>query len=434
MNEQSIYEKYSSELKEALNLFLKEKNDNNVDSEKKKDNISKLADIINKCQYAIVEDLKGDTAKNLFLQVINANNKLPKRDKSEIWASYKEQTNITDSLFDAMKKEGLILSYYEKPIQYGINPTDKGLNKIMERIVGDKTLAMIRPMLGAIHIVGDSAIGTDAHKLLHIKGQRYGDFEDGTYKTLEQLKEEYNSLLKLKDFKMTFDEFAKMNGQIEGKYPNYIGVLPNESYNTVDINLPLIYSLLKNLMANSLLNLVTFQFIMNVFDNENNKVQIGLNAELFTDVLKSLLQVGMKDAQMCFESQNRAIVITEKGLTWEGYTKESILTKKSFGLAMPILIYNVGSDVPFININKDGGVELMMGKNKSNITKSDVFNVKEKKSKPVVKTTSKPTSESKNYLKDKIEAFELLLEIETDKKQIEYLKDKIEAFQIMNDL
>jgi hypothetical protein len=75
-----------------------------------------------------------------------------------------------------------------------------------------------------------------------------------------------------------------------------------------------------------------------------------------------------------------------------------------------------------------------MGKNKSNITKSDVFNVKEKKSKPVVKTTSKTTSESKNYLKDKIEAFELLLEIETDKKQIEYLKDKIEAFEIMNDL
>ena len=436
MNEQSIYEKYSSELKEALNLFLKEKNDNNISSEKKKDNISKLSDIINKSQYAIEEDLTGEREKNLFLQVIHANIQLPKRDKTEIWSCYKDRTNIDEPIFDLFKKDGLILSYYEKPLNYGINPYDTGLNKIMEHIVGDKSLRDLRPLLGGIHINGDSAIGTDAHKLLHIKGKRYGTFEDGTYKTLAQLKDDYNSFQKIEPNKYTFNEYVNKFDKIEGKYPNYISVIPNEPYNTINIHIPTIYSLLKNLISLNLLNLVTFMFRMNVLDSENNRVEIGLNAELFTDVLKSLLQVGMKDAQLCFENSNRAVLITKQGLNWEAYTKDSVLTKESFGLAMPIFLHNVGTDVPVVSLDKEGGVELVLGKNKSNISKSDMFNLKGKtKSEPVVKKTiSKPTSESKNYLKDKIEAFELLLEIETDKKQIEYLKDKIEAFQIMNDL
>jgi hypothetical protein len=436
MNEQSIYEKYTSELKEALNLFLKEKNDNNVDSEKKKDNISKLVDRIYKSQYAVEEDLAGEREKNLFLQVIHANNQLPKRDRTEIWACYKDRTNIDEPIFDLMKKDGLIMSYYEKPLQYGINPMDKGLNKIMENIVADKSLRDLRPLMGGIHINENSAIGTDAHKLVHINGKRYGSFKDGTYKTIEQLKDDYNSFQKIEPNKYTFNEYEKEFNEIEGIYPKYMSVIPNEPYNTINFNIPIVYSLLKNLIANNFMNLVTFMFRMNVLDSENNKVEIGLNAELFSDVLKSLLQVGMKDAQLCFDSPNKAMLITKQGLNWEAYTKDSVLKNESFGLAMPIFLHNVGTDVPVVSLDKEGGVELVLGKNKSNITKSDMFNLKGKtKSEPIVKkNTSKPTSESQNYLKDKIEAFELLLEIETDKKQIEYLKDKIEAFQIMNDL
>ena len=50
------------------------------------------------------------------------------------------------------------------------------------------------------------------------------------------------------------------------------------------------------------------------------------------------------------------------------------------------------------------------------------------------KKEEKSVSSEANYLEDKIDAFNLLLEIEDDKSEISYLKDKVEAFELLLEL
>jgi hypothetical protein len=119
-------------------------------------------------------------------------------------------------------------------------------------------------------------------------------------------------------------------------------------------------------------------------------------------------------------------------LDWEAYTKESILTKTTFGLAMPVL-RSEDVKAPVVKINENGSVDLIVNTNVSSVSKESVFSKvkKETKTPIVAKVVSK---KSDDYLKGKINAFELLLEIETDKNEIKFLKDKIEAFKMLSEL
>jgi hypothetical protein len=431
MDSNNIFEQRIALLKESFDAYLKAKDNDEIDKWQKGKLITELSNQISKSQYAIAEDLKGENSKKLLVQLIKANNSLPKRDRHDIWCPYAEGFEIDEPFFKVLEENGLIKSYYEKAINYSINPEDYRLNKIMEDIVGQDDL---RPMMQSINYKGNSAIGTDAHKLLHVTGYREGNFEDGNYYPIKKIESDFKALVKRfpNQDDLTFDSYKKERFKLDGNYPNYIAVLPNEPVNKVNVNIPLLYSLLNNFIANNLLNLQTFVFQLDVLDSENNNVRISLNAELVVKLFKSFLLIGMKDMQMCFSTPNKAVIFTEIGLDWEAYTKESILTKTNFGLAMPVL-RSEDVKAPVVKINENGSVDLIVNTNISSISKESVFSKLKKETKtPVVAKVS--TKKADDYLKGKINAFELLLEIETDKNEIKFLKDKIEAFKMLSEL
>jgi hypothetical protein len=432
MDSNNIFEQRIALLKESLDFYLKSKDNEEIEKWQKGKLITELSNQISKSQYAIAEDLKGENSKKLLVQLIKANNSLPKRDRHDIWCPYTKDFEIDEPFFKVLEENGLVKSYYEKAINYSINPEDYRLNKIMEDIVGQDDL---RPMMQSINYKVNSAIGTDAHKLLHVTGYREGNFEDGTYYPIKKIESDFKALVKKfpNQDDLTFDSYKKERFKLDGNYPNYIAVLPNEPVNKVNVNIPLLYSLLNNFIANNLLNLQTFVFQLDVLDSENNNVRISLNAELIVQLFKSFLLIGMKDMQMCFSTPSKGVIFTEVGLDWEAYTKESILTKTNFGLAMPVLRWSEDVKAPVVKINENGSVDLIVNTNVSSISKESVFSKlkKETKTPVVAKVVSKKADD---YLKGKINAFELLLEIETDKNEIKFLKDKIEAFKMLSEL
>ncbi len=440
MDSINIYEKRIGLLKEALDKYLevkdkKEENplENSYLKFNKKSFITDLSNEVSNSQYAVAEDLKGEQSRKLLVELIKANNSLPKRDRYDIWCPYNQGFEIDEPFFNLLENNGFIKSYYEKAIMFSINPEDYRLAKIMEDIVSKDDL---RPLMTAINFKGTSAVGTDAHKLIHVTGFREGNFEDGTYYPIQKIEKDFKDYIKkyedLKD--LSFEEYKKTRFKLDGNYPNYMAVLPNTPTNKVNVNIPLLYSLFNNLINNSLVNLTTFQVHFDVLDMENNYVRITLNIELLRDLFKSFLLLGMKDMQMCFSTPTKAVMFTEVGLDWDAYTKESILTKTNFGLAMPVIMSE--SKAPIVKINENGGVDFIANTNVSVIAKESVFGKKSMPKTQVkeIKTPLKKDSTEKEYLTKKIESFEMLLEIESDNDEKKFLKEKIEAFKMLLEL
>jgi len=119
----------------------------------------------------------------------------------------KPRFKIQDKVWSILKKLGLIKPIFILPIKYSINPKDEGLGKIMNSIVGHDDL---RPMYQGMKISGNTAVSTDAHKLLHIKGNREGEFKDGIYKPIEEVKKGFVQYNKTLIDKITFEEYYKI--------------------------------------------------------------------------------------------------------------------------------------------------------------------------------------------------------------------------------
>jgi hypothetical protein len=291
-------------------------------------------------------------------------------------------------------------------------------------------------MFQGIKISGNTAVSTDAHKLLHIKGNREGEFEDGIYKPIGEVKKDFDKYNKTLIEKATFEQYYKIFGKIDGAYPNIAQVLPNECPNTFKINIPFIYSIVYNLESNGIMDNETKIFAIKTYDSMlEQDIEIGLNAELFLPLLESLMLAGMKDVSVCFSTKNKGILFVQNDLTWDGYTKDTILLNTTFGLLMPIMLDNV-SNYPILKINSEFDIDLTLGNATINLDKSSIYNVPPSVSKtkevekPIEKAIPKNFDLDENrFLRNKIEAFDLLIGMETDKDEIRFLMDKIEAFE-----
>ena len=416
MEKNEVYQKRYNELKYTLEKFqdVKTKKDN-VDKVVLKNTIELLVQAIDLAQIEIAEGVvTGDKAKNLLILLIEANNSLYKKDRYGIYCIYKQGFNISEPFYDVLKNNGLIKSHYVKSIPFEINPNNQNLNKILQPITSKDDL---RPLMTGIHFKNDTAVSTDQYKMVHVKGKKIGDFQNGTYNTLEKLNKDYKNITPKGKLLM-----------IEGIYPQYMRVLQSERENKVNVNISYLYSLIKNLIDNNLVNTTTTQFVIQVKNSENEKVNIGFGGENMNAVLNSLLLIGFKEMQMCYSQPSRAVLFTEVGLDWDSYSLDSTLSNKSWGLIMPLVFVNDLSEQPIIVIGSDGGMEIQFGNNVSKLTKAELF-PKMSKIEP-----KKQVKKSDNYLQKKIESFELLLEVETDKNEIKFLKNKIEAFKLLNDL
>jgi hypothetical protein len=429
MNSKELYKKYSEALSEALSEYK---------SDKKALIRNNLRGWIAKSSTQLAE-LDESEQEKLIVDILNANKSLPKESKMDIYPLYhkyeegKPRFKMQDKVWSILKKLGLIKPIFIMPIKYSINPKNQELGKIMNNIVGDDDL---RPMFQGIKISGNTAVSTDAHKLLHIKGNREGEFEDGIYKPIGEVKKDFDKYNKTLIEKATFEQYYKIYGKIDGAYPNIAQVLPNECPNTFKINIPFIYSIVYNLESNGIMDNETKIFAIKTYDSMlEQDVEIGLNAELFLPLLESLMLAGMKDVSVCFSTKNKGILFVQNDLTWDGYTKDTILLNTTFGLLMPIMLVNVGN-YPILKINSEFDIDLTLGNATINLDKSSIYNVPASVSKtkevekPIEKAIPKNFDLDENrFLRNKIEAFDLLIGMETDKDEIRFLMDKIEAFE-----
>jgi len=99
--------------------------------------------------------------------------------------------NSEKSFWQYLKENNKISNYHLKPIDYKINPSDKGISKIFKKIVWQ--FDNLRPTMSGVNFEGNRIIGTDAHKLLHITGKKDGKFEDGIYCLSDYCKKKYPS-------------------------------------------------------------------------------------------------------------------------------------------------------------------------------------------------------------------------------------------------
>lgn len=369
--------------------------------------------------------IEGEDAQNLFLLVLKANKSLNEDDRIPINEYLKhndkdnKSVNLRTTIWDLFRRNNLIDRSYPLPIKYSINPNDVGLENLFKNIVSQDDF---RLNLIGINIEGNTVTGTDGHKMLHVVGEKRGDFEDGTY------------IISKHGSKVSGQSIGK---KIDVKYPNWKAVVPSGCYNYTIVNLPFLYVILNNIYKNGLLHPVTNQFVLKVkaFGTDDNYF-FGFNASLMLDIISSLLKSGIKESKMCFEGTSKAVIFTQPSVEWENYTKETILSENIFGLAMPIILYSHSSTNNLIIDLKD----LFLAEVKPysledfHLTKNDVFFSISPKNKVNKNENKKDLIEIKNektYLKEKIKAFDDMISLTDDKEEIRYLMDKIDAFTDM---
>jgi DNA polymerase III sliding clamp (beta) subunit (PCNA family) len=193
-----------------------------------------------------------------------------------------------------------------KPIDYKPVPTDKGLQKLLKPFLGNDFL---RPVMSNANFDEDHIAATNAHQLIVLPNPT-----------------EKRGIIAVTDFK---NENKKVGDEIEGKYPNYIAVIPQPNKQTATHKVD-VYKLLQfTKAAINYTNQTTYQIRYIV--NEN--FTIGMNARMLIENLQTCLLLGYKEVYFSFESPSRAIIIhPEKH--YNPTKVESFLI-----LQMPVMLY-----------------------------------------------------------------------------------------------
>jgi len=337
------------------------------------------------------------------------------------------QMKVSKSIWGILLENNLIKRSKVKSLDYLINPQNKDLEKIFKNIVGTDDL---RPILTGINYEGDFATGTDAHKLLHLEGKRIGNFKDGVYKLITKVEKDY--LKSGLDASLTFDKFyqIKDRAEIEGKYPNYVAVVPKYYVHEKTFDLHYLNDVVKTIYQNKLANPTTNQVVFE-FNTKDGIYSIGVNAEFLSDVCESLIMAGENLVNFYFNEPSKAIVILSKDKKFPTEKNaQDFFTNNTFCIIMPVMIgygYEKRNQeeylnyYPLIKYNDVYDFDITIGDSPSyNLISED-------------KKTESKKSKSDIY-KDLIEGYELALEIESDKKKIKLFRDIIEGYKLALEL
>jgi len=341
-----------------------------------------------------------------------------------------EQAKVSKSIWSILLKNNLVKKSNAKALDYKINPKDKDLEKIFKNIVGTDDL---RPLMTGLSFEGNFVTGTDAHKLFHLEGERVGDFKDGTYKLISKVEKNYSK--SALDATFTFDEYYKKFSELDGKYPNYIYVIPKSYIHKKTIDLHYLNDVLKTILKNKLTNPVTNNVVFE-FDTEGGVFRIGFNAEFLSDSCESLIMAGENLVDFYFSSPSRAIVILSKDKEFPiEYNADTFFRNNTFCLIMPIMIsdsYRTEfqevelNGFPLIKYNDVYDFDIKIGNSPS-------YNLIQGENKTNTKKETKTESKQDLY-KQLIEGYELALEMETNKEKIKMYQDLIEGYKLLLDL
>jgi len=235
----------------------------------------------------------------------------------------------------AKKEKSLNLKAYNVPsVPYAINPLNEGLDEIFQDIVGKDEL---REAMSGVDFVGNTATGTDAHKLLHLVGKREGKFKDGNYYLFSTMENEW-SKDKILSKEMSVAEYYKHFSLIQQRFPNWIAVVYDNFSHKQEFNLPTLYDIVNSLVVSKLLNKETNAIIIE-FNTKDGAYQIGFNAKIFRSVIKSMIMAGITNITGYFRLPNNGVTILDSSLRFPNEKKrDEFFTENSFGLVMPIML------------------------------------------------------------------------------------------------
>jgi len=235
----------------------------------------------------------------------------------------------------AKKEKSLNLKAYNVPsVPYAINPLNEGLDEIFQDIVGKDEF---REAMSGVDFVGNTATGTDAHKLLHLVGKREGKFKDGNYYLFSTMENEW-SKDKILSKEMSVAEYYKNFSLIGLKFPNWIAVVYKNFSHKQEFNLPTLYDILNSLVVSKLLNKEHNGIIIEL-NTKDGAYQISFNAKIFRSLIKSLIMAGITNTTGYFRLPNNGVTILDSSLRFPNENKrDEFFTENSFGLVMPIML------------------------------------------------------------------------------------------------
>jgi hypothetical protein len=218
-------------------------------------------------------------------------------------------------------------------------PKSKGILEDFKDIVGTDDL---RQLMTGVYVSEDGfLVGTDAHKLVKYKSDEFSEYKD-----------------KIVDLKKYIGTKGKAIDFIDGKYPNYDGVIPqNNEFKFKGLSTYAFYNFAKStLFLKKLTTSVVFtiEFII-----KGEKYYI--NPNLFFELLEFALAKGFNSFDFEIdESKSRALVLR--------------FEEKSIGLIMPILAVESNGTIgyTFDQIENEFGSSKSIGKKKAPVSKSVV--------------------------------------------------------------
>jgi hypothetical protein len=340
---------------------------------------------------------------------------------------------VSKSIYGILLEKNLIKRSNIKALDYVINPKNKDLEKIFKNIVSDDDL---RPTMTGLSFEGNFVTGTDAHKLLHLEGKRVGDFKDGIYKLISKVEKDYSKSGLTATLR--FEEYYKTFSEIDGKYPNYIQVVPKFYSYEKQFDLHYLNDVLKTIYKNKLTNPTTNNVVFE-FDTEDGVFRIGFNAEFLSDSCESLIMAGENLVDFYFTTPSKAIVILSKDKKFPTEKKaDTFFKNNTFCIVMPVMIRDYyGKELeenlfnyPLIKYNDVYDFDIKIGDSPSyNLIEGENRANSKKEAKTQAKTESKA-----DLYKQLIEGYELALEMETNKEKIKMYQDLIEGYKLLLDL
>ena len=335
------------------------------------------------------------------------------------------QIELNTSVWSILVKNNLIKKSTAKRVDYTISPFSTGLDKIFKKIVSQDDL---NPKMQGINYEDGTATGTDAHKLLHIVADNNSQVNyetNGNYYLVSDMEKIYNKL----ETDITFKKYYQNVGEIDQKFPKWLPIVPQdyEFYKSFDLDYlnSILLTLSKNKVVNSITNAVVFQF-----DTKDGSFNIGLNAEILSDLCEAMIMAGERMVNIYFSSPFRAVVIMSDNIKFPKKATEDFYMKNNFGLIMPVRLdegsVNESYNQPIIKYNDTYDFDIRIGISPS-------YNLIQGENKTNSKKESKTESKSDLY-RQLIEGYELSLEIETDKKKIKMYQDLIEGYELALEL
>jgi DNA polymerase III sliding clamp (beta) subunit (PCNA family) len=188
---------------------------------------------------------------------------------------------------------------------------DKGLLKVVEKHLGDDAL---RTAMSGLFVDKGAVVGTNANSLICIPLDL--DAESGIYSISPKISKKIGE---------------KLYGKINQKYPSYKDIL-GENDIVVKVDAVKLKTYCQAVMNGKYPNQVTNAVQFKV----NKEFNIGINAEMLTDAIDSLMLLGHDELYFSFRTPSRAIYISPNEKTAK--TPKEYIGKHPFVLLMPMLI------------------------------------------------------------------------------------------------